>query len=253
MPIRGPFCAPIDKVKSLNRCAGLPILLGRFGGFALDLLDQPAVVGHPEQVIHRVALARRRHSPNCGPSADGLMGWMAPSPHLCAKVGLSREMLIKQRAMLINDLRGQMADKPAHTDTVARGFAGDRGDLAWARATVRDRRQADCLQWTALLRLARPGAAAGRHRRKGQARSDQQARQRLSAPAAGQRCRDRETLRGTGQAALRRWRKKPSPSNPLANSGSELGSGIGAGISSARTIVTLFGEKPAGTVVAGGP
>jgi hypothetical protein len=63
MPIRGPFCAPIDKVKSLNRRAGLPILLGRFGGFALDLLDQPAVVGQPEQVIHRVALARRPAQP----------------------------------------------------------------------------------------------------------------------------------------------------------------------------------------------
>ena len=34
--------------------------------------------------------------------------------------------------------------------------------------------------------LARPGAAAGRHGRQGQARSDQQARQRLSAPAPGQ-------------------------------------------------------------------
>src|SRR5207237_2831623 len=42
-------------------------------------------------------------------------------------------------------------------------------------------------QRTALLRLARPRAAAGRHGRKGQARADQQARQRLSAPSAGHR------------------------------------------------------------------
>ena len=38
-----------------------------------------------------------------------------------------------------------------------------------------------------LRRLARPGAAARRHGRQGEARSDQQARQWVSAPVAGQR------------------------------------------------------------------
>jgi transposase len=82
-----------------------------------------------------------------------------------ARTGV-REMLIKQRTMLINTLRGLMAEfgivvaegphhvgelvailadpgRPAYPDAAARGLAGDRGDLVRARAAHRDRRQAD--------------------------------------------------------------------------------------------------------------
>jgi transposase len=154
-----------------------------------------------------------------------------------------REMLIKQRTMLINALRGLMAEfgivvaegprhvgelvaivadpanqripAPLHQgllaivetlrglerriEIVEKQIVGWQSDLPapdhhprlWTDPVHchggvhgRPRR---LRQRTALLRLARSGTATGRDGRQGQARSDQQARQRLSAPAAGQR------------------------------------------------------------------
>jgi transposase len=171
-----------------------------------------------------------------------------------------RELLMKQRTMLMNSLRGLMAEfgivvaeGPRHIGELVAILVdpGDRripaplhgGLVRIAEALRHLERQIEfvdkqILDWgrgnktcrhlitipgfgpilsTAMaaivvnpaafrsgrdfLRLARPGAATGWHGWQGQARPDQQAWQRLSAPAAGER-RDDGIVRQTSQAGL---------------------------------------------------
>jgi transposase len=105
------------------------------------------------------------------PLREGLMAIMETLRGLERKLeAIDRQMVAAGRQ---DATYRHLVTAPGYGPVECHGGAGDRSRRLQAKLR--------------LCRLARSGAASGRHRRQGEAWPDQQARQRLPAPAAGER------------------------------------------------------------------